>query len=210
MDIFGSIWEDHEKKIIDNWIETVGDKDLVLLAGDTSWALRIEDAFEDLKIIDRLPGKKIIIKGNHDYWWSSQKKLNDLNLESISFIQNNSFIYGNIGIFGTRGWSSIDSDLEDDHNKKIYARELNRLRLSLESMKANIEKKIVILHYPPFNLGKEPNDFFYLMKEYGVDTCIYGHLHDEGHKFIIEDVVDGIDLYCVSSDYIDFKLKKIL
>ncbi len=210
MDIFGGNWIDHEKKIIENWNKKIKDKDLVLVGGDTSWALKIEEAYEDLLKIDSLPGRKILIKGNHDYWWSSQKKLQDLNLKTISFMQNNSFIYENVGIFGTRGWSSIDLDLTLAQDIKIFNRELNRLILSLKSCKEEVDKKIVMLHYPPFNSKGEANEFIDIMKEYQVDICIYGHLHAEGHKYVVEGLVEGIDFHCVSSDYINFQPKKIL
>jgi len=160
--------------------------------------------------IDELPGRKLIIKGNHDYWWNSLKKLNSLGLKTIDFIQNNSFVYQNIGIAGTRGWSSIDVEIIDPHDEKIFNRELNRLRMSLDSLDKDLEKKIVMLHYPPFNMDSSPNEFIEVMKEYNIDKCIYGHLHAEGHKYVVEGVIEGIDFHCVSSDYIKFVPKKIL
>ncbi len=210
MDVFGENWLNHEEKIIDNWKSIVKDDDLTLLAGDTSWALKLEEAYEDLLKIDELPGTKIIIKGNHDYWWNSLKKLNNLGLKTISFLQNNSFIYNGVGIVGTRGWSSIDEDDFDTQDHKVFNRELNRLKLSLDSIKDNVEKIIVVLHYPPFNADSSPNEFINIMKEYNVDICIYGHLHSEGHKYAIEGIVEGIEVHCISSDYIDFVPKKIL
>jgi len=210
MDIFGDNWLNHEEQIIESWEAIVGENDLVLLVGDISWALRLEDAYEDLKKIDRLPGKKIMIKGNHDYWWSGLKKMNDLGLKTIDFIQNNSFIYDDVAIVGTRGWSSIDSDKSDIQDKKIFERELNRLELSLLSVKDEIKKKIVMLHYPPFNIDYTPNEFVELMKKFNVDICVYGHLHAEGHKYVMEGIIEEIEFHCISSDFIDFVLKKIL
>lgn len=209
MDIFGGNWINHQENIIKNWKDTVTDKDLVLIPGDISWALKLKDAEIDLKIIDKLPGKKVISKGNHDYWWVSLSKLNSLSLDSIFFIQNNSYLYDNVAIAGTRGWISTDVEDFDDNDTKVYKRELHRLKLSLESIKNDQLKKIVILHYPPFNLDSKPNDFHDIMLEYKVDICLYGHLHSEGHKFAIEDLIDGIKYQCVSSDYIDFKPKLI-
>ncbi len=208
MDIFGDNWINHEEEIMDNWRNLVGENDLVLLPGDISWALKIEEAYDDLVRIDALPGRKIMIKGNHDYWWDSLKKINDLDLKTIDFIQNNSFIYEDVGIAGTRGWSPIDI-YNDKRNIKIYNRELNRLRLSLESMEDNVAKKIVIIHYPPFDGSLKPNDFVDIMKEYNVDICLYGHLHAEGHKYAVEGIIDGIEFHCISSDFIDFIPKKI-
>ena len=209
MDVFGDIWLNHQEKIIKNWYSIIGKDDLVLLVGDISWALKLEEAYEDLLKIDELPGRKLIIKGNHDYWWNSLKKLNSLGLKTIDFIQNNSFVYQNIGIAGTRGWSSIDVEIIDPHDEKIFNRELNRLRMSLDSLDKDLEKKIVMLHYPPFNMDSSPNEFIEVMKEYNIDKCIYGHLHAEGHKYVVEGVIEGIDFHCVSSDYIKF-LQKIL
>ena len=209
MDIFGDNWLNHEDQIMDNWKKIIGEDELVLLAGDTSWALKLEEAYEDLKKIDKLPGRKIIIKGNHDYWWDSLNKINNLELETIDFIQNNSFLYNGIAIAGTRGWFSVE-DENDEQNKKIFNRELNRLRLSLESIKDNVDKKIVMIHYPPFNSELNPNEFVDIMKEFNVDICLYGHLHAEGHKYAIEGEVQGIEFHCISSDFIEFMPKKIL
>lgn len=210
MDIFGENWLNHEEKIMTNWNSIVREDDLVLLAGDISWALKLEEAYEDLLKIDKLPGIKIIAKGNHDYWWNSLRKLNNLELNTINFLQNNSFVYNNIGIVGTRGWSSIDIDAFDTQDHKVFNRELNRLKLSLDSLKENVEKIIVILHYPPFNADLSPNEFVYIMKEYNVDICLYGHLHSEGHRYAIEGIVEDIEFHCIASDYIHFAPKKIL
>ncbi|MCQ4922722.1 metallophosphoesterase [Tissierella carlieri] len=210
MGIFGDNWLNHEEKIIDNWRANIKEDDLVLLAGDISWALKLEEAYEDLLKIDELPGKKIIIKGNHDYWWNSLRKLNNLGLKTINFLQNNSYIYDNIGIVGTRGWSSIDVDTVEDQDYKVFNRELNRLKLSLDSLRESVEKIIVVLHYPPFNIDCSPNGFIDIVKEYNGDICVYGHLHSEGHKYAVEGVVEGIEVHCISSDYIDFIPKKIL
>lgn len=210
MDIFGAKWIDHEEKIFNNWIKLIDEEDLVLLPGDISWALKLDEAYKDLKKIDELPGQKIITKGNHDYWWEGPKKLKELNLNTITFLQNTSFIYQNIGIGGTRGWISEDAEDFDDHDKKIFNRELNRLKLSLDTINKNVDIKIVMLHYPPFNMDLSPNEFVDLMTRYDVDICVYGHLHAEGHKFVVEDIIQGIQFYCVSSDYINFVPKKIL
>lgn len=210
MDVFGPKWANHEEKIFNNWKKIINAEDLVLIPGDISWALKLDEAYKDLGRIDKLPGKKILSKGNHDYWWESKKKMTNLKLESISFLQNNSFIYNNIGISGTRGWISEDIEGFDSHDEKIFSRELNRLDLSLSSIRGNIDKKIALLHYPPFNLDLTPNKFVDLMKRHNVDICIYGHLHSEGHKYAVEGLVEGIKFYCVASDYTDFVPKKIL
>lgn len=210
MDIFGTNWLNHEEQIFNNWKKIIKEEDLVLLPGDISWALKINEAYYDLKRIDELPGKKIITKGNHDYWWSGPKKLEALNLNTISFIQNNHYIYENVGISGTRGWIAEDVEGFNEQDKKIFNREIHRLELSLSSLGDNVEKKIVMIHYPPFNMDSTANRFVDIMIKYNVDICIYGHLHGEGHKFIKEGNICGIQFYCVSSDYINFKPKKIL
>ncbi|HLR20883.1 MAG TPA: metallophosphoesterase [Tissierellaceae bacterium] len=210
MDIFGDNWVEHEEQIINNWKDIVKDEDLVLIPGDISWALKLNEAYDDLKRVDKLPGKKILSKGNHDYWWQSLKKINDLGLKSLYFIQNTSYIYDNISISGTRGWSSRDSNDFDESDEKVFRRELLRLEMSLNNIKEEVDTKIVMLHYPPFNNNREPNEFVELMKEQDVDICVYGHLHAEGHKHIVEGNISDIDFYCISSDYIKFIPKLII
>ncbi|WP_202711527.1 metallophosphoesterase [Sporosalibacterium faouarense] len=211
MDIFGENWENHEEKIFSNWIDLVNEDDLVVLPGDISWALKYNEAYKDLSKIDNLPGFKVITKGNHDYWWETKKKLESLELSTIHFLQNDCYIHEDIAIFGTRGWPSKDSDEFDDHDEKIFNREVTRLELSLSSLKKSVKKKIVMIHYPPFNVtDKSPNEFVDIMKKYDVDICVYGHLHAEGHKFVTEGIIDGIDFYCISSDYINFNLKRLI
>lgn len=211
MNIFGDNWIDHEQKIINSWENTISPTDLVLVPGDISWAIKLEDAEIDLLKIDNLPGLKIIGKGNHDYWWSTSNKLDRLGMKTIKFIKNNSYEYGDFVVCGTRGWDSMGEYTKDSFNEKIFSRELSRFKLSLEQCKMSEKHKIAMLHYPPFNCDGEPNEFFMLMKEYGINTCIYGHLHgEEGHKNIKEGTIDDILLHCVSSDYLDFKLKRII
>ncbi|WP_416198236.1 MAG: Metallophos domain-containing protein [Sporanaerobacter sp.] len=210
MDVFGEKWINHEEKIFNNWKLKVEDEDLVLIPGDISWALKLDEAYYDLKRIDELPGKKIITKGNHDYWWESKKKMNSFNFNSIFFIQNDSYIYKNVAVAGCRGWIAKDSEGFSSHDEKMYNRELGRLENSLNSIKKSTEKKIVMIHYPPFNEDASPNEFIYLMKENAVDICIYGHLHSEGLKYVVEGNIEGIQFICVSSDYINFSPKELL
>lgn len=209
MDIFGDNWINHDENIINNWKRLVSEDDLVILPGDITWALKLNEANEDLMRINELPGQKVILKGNHDYWWGSLSKLNSLGLDTIYFIQNNSFVYDNVGIVGTRGWIAKDSDDFSSDDERIYNRELNRLKLSLQSL-PEVDKRIAILHYPPFNIDLTTNEFVSLMKEFDVDICLYGHLHSEGHKYAVEGNIDGIEFHCVSSDFINFIPKLIL
>lgn len=214
MCVFGKKWENHEEKIFSSWERLVAEDDRVLVVGDISWALKLEEGEIDLRRLDELPGKKYLIKGNHDYWWSSMNKLNGLNLKTIGFLHNTGAVDGKVAFCGSRGWTDIDATSFDEQDEKIYKRELNRLQLSIDDMEKKakgetIEKRIALLHYPPFNAKGEPNDFAELMVSAGIDICIYGHLHSYGHKFIVEGNIDGIEYYCVSSDYIDFELRKI-
>ncbi len=210
MDIFGDNWIDHDENIFDSWKENVQEDDLVLIPGDISWALRTNEAYEDLKKIDQLPGKKVLVKGNHDYWWQSLNKLNNFGFKSIFFLQNNSYYYKDVNIVGTRGWMPKDNESFDLTDEKVFQRELNRLRASLIHAKDKAKTTIAMLHYPPFNMDLSPNEFLDIMVEFNVDICIYGHLHAEGHKFAVEGIVEGIEFHCVSSDYIDFKIKKLM
>ncbi len=211
MNIFGDNWTNHEEKIMENWKATVGDDDLVLIPGDISWAVKLDEAIDDLQKIDELPGTKIIGKGNHDYWWSTSNKLDKLGLKSVKFLKNNSYEFDGAVICGTRGWDTMEEHSEDENNEKIYLREMNRLKLSLESAAKSKNALIAMLHYPPFDSNGLPNEFFEILKEYNVQMCIYGHLHgEEGHKNVREGMIEQISVHCVSCDYMDFKLKKLM
>ncbi len=211
MNIFGDNWIDHEEKIMKNWKETVSTDDLVLVPGDISWATKLDDALIDLKKIDELPGTKIIGKGNHDYWWSTSNKLDSLGLKSIKFLKNNSYECDGVSICGTRGWDTMEEHSEGFSNERIYLREMNRLKISLKSVKNSNNTLIVMLHYPPFDNDGLPNEFFKILSEFHPETCIYGHLHgEEGHKNVREGVIENIAVHCISSDYMDFKLKRIM
>lgn len=203
MEVFGEGWSNYQERIFTNWNKIVGEGDTVLIPGDISWAMDLNTALVDLEKIDKLNGSKILIRGNHDYWWSSLKKMEDLDLKTISFLQNNSFETEGYGICGTRGWIAKDSNDFTGHDLKIYTRELIRLENSLKASKNNM--RIVMLHYPPLNADGSFNDFFDICKDYGVSKLIYGHLHGIGHKLIKEGNIEGVEVACVAGDYIDFK-----
>lgn len=208
MDIFGDNWADHSVQIRDNW-NKIKEDDIVLLPGDISWATKLSDAREDLNMIDKLPGKKILIKGNHDYWWSSMNKKSKLGFSTLHFVNNCSYSFDGISIGGTRGWIGRDNrEFDEISDERILNREILRLTHSLEDMKET-DKKICMIHYPPFNQDYSPNEFSVLMKKYGVDICIYGHLHGKGHEHIVEGNIEGIEYFCVAADYIDFNPKEI-
>ena len=214
MDIFGDNWRNHEQKIKDDWIKKVTDKDLVLLPGDFSWAIDLEETYKDFEYLNSLSGKKIMLKGNHDYWWNSLKKLNEYmeknQFKDISFLYNNSYEFEENIIVGTRGWV-LNSNEEED--KKILNRELLRLELSItDGIKKYGEDKdiIVCMHYPPTNKNLlEKSEFIKIMQKYNVKKCIYGHLHGESHSEAVEGNIGKIELKLVSADYLNFKLIKI-
>lgn len=216
MNIFGENWNDHANKIKNNWINKVKEDDLVILPGDFSWAMHLEDAFEDFKYLSKLPGTKLLLKGNHDYWWSTLNKmknyLSENGFNKIDFIYNSAYLYNNKIIVGTRGWSLQDSE---NSNKMIH-RENERLKLSIEDgiKQFGINKEIIcFMHYPPINskniMKNNHLEFFSTMKQYNVKRCYYGHLHGKSHMEAINEIVEGIKFQLVSSDYLNFDLIKI-
>ena len=210
MDIFGVQWVNHDEKIKKNWKEKITEKDTVLIAGDISWSMKHEESKIDLDWINSLPGNKIISKGNHDYWWTSISKLNSM-YDNTKFLQNNFYTYNDYAICGTRGWVSLDSDKFTEKDAKIYAREVIRLRLSLESAKnLGYSKIIVMIHYPPFNEGDDESEFMKIFKEYNVEKVIYGHLHGPGRFKAKTGLINDIEYIMTSCDFIDFDPVKIL
>lgn len=207
MDIFG--WIDHKEKIFKNWRENVEKEDLVLLAGDISWANHLQEAKEDLEEIISLPGKKIIVKGNHDYWWSTLNKMK-ISYPELDFLQNNSYEYEDYVIAGTRGWTVPGKIELSEQDTKIYNREITRLKLSLENAKKAKKKIIVMMHYPPMNENHESSDVTKLIEQYNVTDVIYGHLHGkESFKAGFCGNKENINYQLVSCDYLDFKLYKL-
>jgi len=216
MDIFGYNWENHAEKIKNDWLSKVKETDTVILPGDFSWATYITEAYEDFKFLNELPGKKIMSKGNHDYWWttvtSMKRYLKENEFNNIDFLFNNSYLIEDKVIVGTRGWQNSYRVAED---YKILKRENDRLKLSIQDGIKNygVDKEfIAFIHYPPFY--KEENipeeiDFIKTLKEYGINRCFYAHLHGESHRDAIEGVVDGIEYKLVSSDFLEFKLLQI-
>lgn len=211
MDIFGQHWSKHDEKIKENWISKITEEDTILIAGDISWSMKHDDSKQDLDWIDALPGKKIISKGNHDYWWTSISKLNGM-YENTKFVQNNFYTYKDWAICGTRGWICKGSDKFTTKDDKIYARELIRLRLSIEeAKKAGHNKIICMLHYPPTNEKFEDSGFTDIMEEFQVEKVIYGHLHGAGlGERVFEGDRNGIEYILTSCDYINFDPVKLM
>lgn len=210
MDVFGQNWLEHDKKIKDNWIKKVKEEDTVLIAGDISWSMKIEDGMNDLEWIHNLPGRKIMVKGNHDYWWVSITKLNNLH-EDMKFLQNNFFVYEDYAICGTRGWICPGGENFKAHDEKIYTRELARLRMSLDgALKEGFKKFIVMIHYPPMNEKFMESGFVEIFKEYNVEKVVYGHLHGPSLLKALNGEKDGIEYILTSGDYLNFDPIKIL
>ena len=212
MDVFGGNWVGYLEKIYADWESKVSDDDLVLIAGDISWAMSIDDAVKDISTFAALKGKKIIIKGNHDYWWSGIGKVRDSLPESVYALQNNSVKIGDVVICGSRGWTVPGAPDFTEQDLKLYKRETERLKLSLSSAKKlaeNGEKIIAMIHYPPFNVRRESSAYTDIFEEFGVDSVIYGHLHGKdvrADKFLIK---NGIKYYLTSCDLVDNKLTEI-
>lgn len=210
MDIFGAKWANHDEKIKDNWNRIVKNEDTVLIAGDISWSMNIENGREDLEFINALPGKKIFVRGNHDYWWNSIKKLN-LMFENMNFIQNNFFVYEDYAICGSRGWLLKNSPKFNTHDQKVYDRELIRLKLSLdEAVKCGYKKIICMIHYPPVFPSILDNEFTRIFQSYKVEKVIYGHIHGGGLSNVFEGGNQDVEYILTSCDYIDFTPIKIL
>ena len=210
MDIFGEKWAKHDEKIKENWFKLIKEEDTILIAGDISWSMKADESLADLNWIDSLPGRKIISKGNHDYWWGSISKLNSM-YENTKFIQNNFFTYKEYAICGTRGWVCPNSEKFTEKDKKIYERELIRLKLSLDAAKKNgYTKFIVMLHYPPTNDKFEESGFVTIFKEYNVEKVIYGHLHGPALARVLDGEYDRIGYIMTSSDYLNCCPKCIL
>ena len=211
MDIFGEHWENHSQKIIEGWRETVTEADTVLLPGDLSWGMRIAEAAADLDVIYGLPGRKILLGGNHDYWWKSSAKL-EARYPGMRFLKNSFDTYEDWHICGTRGWLCPNDTHFTEQDRRIYEREQVRLRLSLDAaMRDGAEKILLMMHFPPMNEQQEDSAFTALFREYPIRKVIYGHLHGAAsHKAAFVGEREGIAYALIASDYIGFCPKRIL
>lgn len=202
MDTFEG-WQNYTEKLSENWNKVVGCSDDVVIAGDISWAMNFDQLIPDLKFIENLNGNKIILKGNHDYWWNTLSKMNRMleenNFKTIKFLHNNSYSVNNISVCGSRGWM-FESD--EAFDEKVLAREVMRLRRSLET--AEYDNKITFLHYPPITTNSECTEIIELLKEFGIKKCFFGHLHGEGAKYAREGSIEGIDFKLISCDRLGF------
>ena len=213
MDIFGSNWENHAEKIKNNWIKKVKNGDTVILPGDFSWAMYLEDTKLDFEYLNSLPGKKILLKGNHDYWWTTLKKMQEFieenKFSNIYFLYNNSYLVEDKIIVGTRGWNILDTE----EDSKMIKRDCARLELSInDGLKryGNDKEIIAFMHYPPINkndvASNNKNEFVKLLQKYNITKCYYGHLHGTSHNDAIEGGIDGIQYKLISADYLKFDL----
>ena len=206
MDVFGGNWEGYIPKIEANWKENITDEDIVLIAGDISWAMKLDEVNADLEWIDKLPGKKIIIKGNHEYWWKSISSVRLILPDSILAIQNDSIKIGNYVICGTRGWTIPEEcNKPTEEDIKIYKREVERLKLTLMSAKTACEEGdiiIAMIHYPPFGTTEFETDFTKLFEEFGVQKVIFGHIHGKTNCPKICNK-NGVSYYFTACDHID-------
>lgn len=205
MDVFGEHWTDHGPRIFDACRRLLRDDDLMIFAGDISWAMRLEDALPDLEDIGSLPGRKLLLKGNHDYWWHSRAKVERAVDPSISLLHCDSIVFDGTAICGGRGWTLPGSDEYTAEDEKIFRRELERIRLSLESLAGKrYERVLAALHYPPLTSRGEPTEVTELLERYGVETCIYGHLHGPGIAAGFTGEFRGIAYKLLSADAVDF------
>lgn len=212
MDIFGPVWDNYLTEIENDWNEKVSDEDIVLISGDISWAMKFEEAKSDLDYICKLKGHKVIIKGNHDYWWSSISEIRNYLHNNTYALQNDAVKIGDFVICGSRGWNVLEDKEKTEQDEKIYRRELIRMELSLKSMsvkKLPEDKAIVMTHFPPFNYNLDDNPMTQMFENYGVDAVVFGHLHSYDKKQKLEFIKGGIPYYLTSCDLRGNKLVEI-
>lgn len=211
MDIFNG-WANYTQRIEQNWNKLVEPKDTVVIAGDISWAMNIKETFADFSYINRLPGKKLIVKGNHDYWWTTKSKmdkyLSENGFDTISILHNNFYVADGIALCGSRGWFY---DAETDADMLILKREAGRLRMSIEpALKAGYDP-IVFLHYPPIYNDTECREITDILHEYNIKKCFYGHIHGgNAAKKAFNGVKDGISYRLIACDYLRFMPLSVL
>lgn len=210
MNIFPG-WDNHVERLEKNWQATVSPDDTVVVPGDISWAINFEEAKADFDFINRLNGHKVIMKGNHDYWWNSMAKMNrfleENGFDTITIVHNNYYPYGEYGICGTRGWIK---DSEEPADAKVLAREAGRLEASIKAALADEKKPIVFLHYPPIFANDYNREILDVLFRYDIKTCYYGHLHGNAHRYAVCGEVDGINYQLIAGDFVQFCPKLIM
>ena len=210
MDVFGGAWTGYVEKLRAG-LSVIGPEDTTGLLGDVSWALNLDGALADFAFISGIPGRKLLVKGNHDYWWTTAAKFQKFcaanGFENLYLLHNNCYFYEDRALCGTRGWF-FEEDNAGTHNEKVYLREMMRLEASLRA--AGEAEKICFLHYPPRDRGYECPEILALLAKYDVARCYYGHLHGESHKLAIEGTAGGTSFSLVSSDYVNFQPVRVL
>ena len=212
MDIFGEKWGGYLEKIEYDWNSKVSETDVVLISGDISWAMQLENALIDLEFLNKLKGTKIIIRGNHDYWWQSISRLREKLPSNVIALQNDAVKIGDYVFCGSRGWAVEGSPEFTEQDVKLYNRETERFRLALknaEKLRLNGEKLIALIHYPPFNIRRENSNFTALFEEFKVDKVVYGHLHGKDAKPYYRINKNGIEYILASCDLVDNKLVEV-
>lgn len=210
MDVFQG-WQDYETRLSENWRAIVRETDTVVIAGDISWGMDLNQTLPDFRFLHELPGKKIILKGNHDFWWSTRKKAEtcfaDNGLSTLSVLFNNAFEVGNVAVCGTRGWFAESCSDED---RKVLLREVGRLQMSIDAAKSFAKEPVVFLHYPPVNAdGSWCPEIFSVLQKEGVRRVFYGHLHGPSCRMAVQGEKDGIKLALISCDALRFSPKLI-
>jgi len=210
MDVFGGRWNGYVEKLR-RGLACITPEDTTVLLGDVSWGLDMESAREDFAFISRIPGRKILLKGNHDYWWSTAAKFRKFCEENgfsdMQVLNNNCFFYGDIALCGTRGWF-FEEEKGGTHDEKIFLRELGRLETSLKA--AGDREKLCFLHYPPRYKGYLCREIVEMLRDYGVARCFYGHLHGDSHRLAQEGLIEGIEYRLLAADYVDFVPFRVL
>lgn len=212
MDIFGPVWENYLDKIFADWKEKVSENDLILLAGDFSWAMKLEDTKDDFALLANLPGKKIMVRGNHDFWWKSISAVRAVLPENFYAVQNDAFKFGDYIICGTRLWNlPAMSRAQSEEDDKIYKRELLRLEMTLQAaqkLKTADEKIICMLHYPPYTFNEEDNEVTALIEKYGVNKVVYGHIHAYCKQNLVLEK-NGVTYYLTSCDIVGNRIIEV-
>lgn len=210
MDIFGG-WKDYQQLLEEKWLENVKAEDTVVLAGDLSWGMTLQQSDADFAFVHKLPGQKILLKGNHDYWWNSLKKMEgffqEKGYDTLHILHNNHFVYEGYGICGTRGWVNMPGEAAD---AKVLAREVQRLEVSIQSALKEGLTPIVFLHYPPIYGNSYNYDILEVLHKYEIRSCYYGHVHGKGHAHAFQGIYEETRMEMISSDYLHFLPKKIL
>jgi predicted phosphohydrolase len=227
MSLFGDLWNDHHEKIKAFWDANVHPDDLVLIPGDISWAMRLAEAEADLKWVDERPGTKVMIRGNHDYWWDSASKIRKVLPPSLHIISNDAYLWNDVAIGGVRLWDTsefrfgpfiqvsgpkplpVETTEKLEEDDKVFQRELSRLELSLKAMKKDASLKIVMTHYPPISADLKDSSVSKLLESYGIHICVFGHLHSLKKESKLFGVKNDIAYHLVSCDWLNFRLHKI-